>query len=65
MRKIEKQSTQDIEAHESYKKTQLGKVGFSNSRSKRVNYFDQWVQRRSFVPGVGAYFKVKKNGSGR
>lgn len=64
MRKIEKQSELGLEADESYKNSQRGKIHFSNSRSKRVNYFDQWVQRKSYVPGVGAYFKDKKGKSG-
>ena len=43
MMRIEKETQQDLEATESYNKTQLGKIKFSNSRSARLTFFDKQV----------------------
>ena len=60
LKKISKVSELKIDMMDSFKKTQLRKIHFSNSGSARTTFIDSTVKAKKGIPGAGAYFKDKK-----
>ena len=60
MKKIEKTSLFNYNAADAFKKTQVASHSIAPPKQARQTYIEKLVKSKSFVPGVGSYYKQPK-----